>query len=130
MSDSQHKFNKTMDNSGCPSSSHQSGSLRGQGDPSPVPPQHAASVPTSAVVKNAVKFRHTGGGKSINLPLSGTAWTWQSAAMAIVIIAIFAFFSLLLLLLLLDQPQPIVRHGASLPFSCCSTAASVFLIVE
>jgi hypothetical protein len=82
MSDLQHKSNKTMDNSGCLSSGHQSGSLRGQGDPSPIPPQCAASVPTTAIVKNAVKSCGTKGGKSVNLPPSGAAQTRQSAATA------------------------------------------------
>jgi hypothetical protein len=71
-----------MDNSGCPSSGHQSGSLRGQEDPSPVPPQCAASVPVSAVVKNADKSHRTKGGKSVNLSPSIAAWTWQSTPMA------------------------------------------------
>jgi hypothetical protein len=62
------KSNKTMDDSGCPSSGRQSGSLRGLEDPSPVPPQRTASV-----VKNAVKSCHTRGGKSVNLPPSGAA---------------------------------------------------------
>jgi hypothetical protein len=66
-----------MDDSGCPSSGCQSGSLRGLGDPSPVPPQCAASV-----VKNAVKSRRTRGGKSVNLPPSGAARTRQSDACA------------------------------------------------
>jgi hypothetical protein len=70
-----------MDNSGRPSSGCQS-SLRGREDPSPVPPQCAASVPASAVVKNAVKSRRAKGGKFVNLPPSGAARTRQSAAMA------------------------------------------------
>ncbi len=82
MSDLQHKSNKTMDNSGCPSSGHHSGSLREQEDPSPIPPQCTASVPASAVVENAVKSRRTKGGKSVNLSPSGAARTWQSAATA------------------------------------------------
>jgi hypothetical protein len=57
-----------MDDSGCHSSGRQSGSLRGLEDPSPIPPQCATSV-----VKNAVKSRRTRGGKSVNLPPSGTA---------------------------------------------------------
>ncbi len=69
MSDSPHKSNKTMDNSGCPSSGRRSGSLRGLEDPFPIPPQRAASV-----VKNSVKSRRTGGGKSVNVPPSGAAW--------------------------------------------------------
>jgi hypothetical protein len=80
-----------MDNSRCPSSGCQSGSLRGQEDPSPVPPQCTASVPASAVVKNAVKSRRTKGGKSVNSPPSSAAQTWQFAATAIVIIAFFVF---------------------------------------
>jgi hypothetical protein len=56
--------------------------LRGQEDPSPTHPQCAASVPASAVVKNAVKSRCTKGGKSVNLPQSGATQTWQSAATA------------------------------------------------
>jgi hypothetical protein len=57
-----------MDDSGCPSSGRRSGSLRGLEDPSPVPPQRAASF-----VKNAVKSRRTRGGESVNLPPSGAA---------------------------------------------------------
>jgi hypothetical protein len=68
MSDSPHKSNKTMDNSGRPSSGRQSGSLRGLEDPAPIPPQCAASV-----VKNAFKSHCTRGGKSISLPPSGAA---------------------------------------------------------
>ncbi len=90
MSHSRHKYNKPWTIL-VASSGRQSGSLRGQEDPSPVPPQRAASVPASAVVEHAVKSRRTKGGKSVNLPPSGAAWTWQSAAMAIVIISIFAF---------------------------------------
>ncbi len=82
MSNLQHKSNKTMDNSSCPSSGHQSSSLREQEDPSPIPPQCATSVPASAVVENAVKSCRTKGGKSVNLPMSGAAWTRQSATMA------------------------------------------------
>ncbi len=66
-----------MDNSSCPSSSCQSGSLIGLEDPSPIPPQCAASD-----VKNAVKSRCTRGSKSINLPPSGAARTRQSSACA------------------------------------------------
>jgi hypothetical protein len=77
MSDSPHKTNKTMDHSGCPSSGHQSGSLKGLEDPSPTPPQRAASV-----IKNAVKSRYTRGVKSVNLPPSCAARTRQSDACA------------------------------------------------
>ena len=42
-----------MDKSDRPSSGRRSGSLRGREDPSPVPPQRAASVPVSAVVGSA-----------------------------------------------------------------------------
>ncbi len=66
MLDSPHKSNKTMDSFGCPSSGHQSGSLRGLEDPSPIPPQCATSVPASGFVENAVKSRHTKGGKFVN----------------------------------------------------------------
>jgi hypothetical protein len=66
-----------------PSSGCQSGSLRGQEDPSSIPPQRTASVPASAVIKNAVKSHHTKGGKSVNLPPCGAAHTWQSTATAI-----------------------------------------------
>jgi hypothetical protein len=90
VSHSRHKYNKPW-TIPVASSGRQSGSLRGQEDPSPVPPQCAASVPASAVVEHAVKSRRTKGGKSVNLSPSGAAWTWQSAAMAIVIISIFAF---------------------------------------
>ena len=69
-----------MDKSDRLSSSRQSGSLRGQEDPSPVPPRRAASVPVSAIGKNAVISRRTKGGKSANLPPSGTAWTQSAAA--------------------------------------------------
>ncbi len=58
-----------MDDSVCPSSGHQSGSLRGLEDPSPISPQCAASV-----VKNAVKSYRTRGDKSVNLTPSGAAW--------------------------------------------------------
>ena len=68
-----------MDKSNCLSSGRQSGSLRGQEDPSPVPPRRAASVPVSAVGKNAVISRRTKGGKSVNLPPSGAAWTRSAA---------------------------------------------------
>jgi hypothetical protein len=57
-----------MNDSICPSSGCQSGSLRGLEDPSPIPPQRAASV-----VKNAVKSSRTRGVKSVNLPPSGAA---------------------------------------------------------
>jgi hypothetical protein len=63
-----------MDNYGCPSSGCQSGSLRGLEDPSSAPPQCTASV-----VKSAVKYRRTRGGKS-DLPPSGAARTRQSNA--------------------------------------------------
>jgi len=42
-----------MDKSDRPSSGRRFGSLRGREDPSPVPPQRAASVPVSAVVGSA-----------------------------------------------------------------------------
>ncbi len=48
----------------------------------PIPPQCAASVPASAVVANAVESHCIKGGKSVNLPPSGAAWTRQSAATA------------------------------------------------
>ncbi len=70
-----------MDKSSRPTSSRQSCSRSEQQDPSPVPPKCSASVPTSGVVGNAVISRRTTGGKSINLPLSGAAWTQQSATM-------------------------------------------------
>ncbi len=82
MSDLQHKSNKTMDNPGCPFSYRQSDLLRDQEDPSPVPLQCDASVPASALVKNAVKSGPTKGGGSINLPPPGAAWTQQSTATA------------------------------------------------
>jgi hypothetical protein len=78
---SQQKSNKTMDKSSRPTSSHQSCSRSEQQDPSPIPPQHSASVPTSGVVGNAVISHHTMGGKSVNLPPSGTAQTQRSATM-------------------------------------------------
>jgi hypothetical protein len=63
-----HKSNKTMDDSGCPSSSHLSGSLRGLEDPSPSPINmlHLLSKTLSSPVV-------PGGGKSVNLPPFGAA---------------------------------------------------------
>ncbi len=68
-----------MDKSDCLSSGRQSGSLRGQEDPSPIPTRRAASVPVSAIGKNAVISRRTIGGKPVNLPPSGAAWTRSAA---------------------------------------------------
>ncbi len=69
-----------MDKSDCLSSGRRSGSLRGQEDPSPIPPRRTASVPVSAVGRNAVISHCTKGGKSVNLPPSGAAWTRSAAA--------------------------------------------------
>jgi hypothetical protein len=69
-----------MDKSDRLSSGRRSGSLRGQEDPSPVPPRRTASVPVSAVSRNAVISRRTIGGKPVNLPPSGAAWTRSAAA--------------------------------------------------
>jgi hypothetical protein len=71
-----------MDKSGRPSSGRRSGSLRGGEDPSPVPPQRAASVPVPAVVGGAVTSRRTRGGNSVNLPPSGAARTGSTATAA------------------------------------------------
>ena len=77
--DKNHK--KNMDKSDhCLTSTHRSAPLRGQEDSSPIPTQCVASVPASGVVGNAIISQQTRGGKSVNLPPSGTARTQQSAA--------------------------------------------------
>ena len=72
---------KNMDKSGCLPSACRSVSIGGQEDPSPVPPQRAASVRMSGAVGASVTTRRTTGGKSV-LPLSGATWTQRFAAAA------------------------------------------------
>jgi hypothetical protein len=131
VSDLQHKSNKTMDNSSCPSSGHQSGSLRGQEDPSPIPPQCATSIPVSAVIKNAVQSRRTKGGGSPSIyPRPALLGLGNPPPRPLLLLQSLLSISLLLSLLLLDPPPPEACHGMSLPFLCFPTAARVFLIVE
>ncbi len=68
------KIVKTMDKSRPHTSAHQSRSCHERQPPPPLPPQPSASNLTSCAV-GTVGARRTTGGKAVNLPPSGAAWT-------------------------------------------------------
>ncbi len=69
------KIVKTMDTSRPHTSAHQSCSRHERQPPPPLPPQRSASNLTSCAVGTAVGAHRTMGGKAVNLPPSGAAWT-------------------------------------------------------
>jgi hypothetical protein len=122
MSDLPHKSNKTMDNSGCPSSGCQSGSLRGLEDPSPVPPRRTASVPASVFLE-MLSFPVVPRGGSLSIDPRQALFGSTSSAPAVACAPPTIEVTLILAPLQKSAPQRIDNRSTAVICASIDTAA-------